>query len=69
MGEELPGVTVPSVLKAHRPSPAKVVIIEQALRILKDVMPAVDDETISRIGNRLNNDSLFAKAVRSAKSE
>jgi hypothetical protein len=58
-----------SILEAHRPPTAKAQLIEQVLRVLTDVLPSIDDETLKRIRNRLNNDSLFAKAIRSAKSE
>ena len=67
--EKLERDKVPSTLEALKPPAAKAQVIEQALRVLKDVLPTVDDETLARIRNRLTNDSLFAKAVRSAKSE
>lgn len=56
-------------LEAVRPPTSKAQIIEQALRILKDVIPTVDDEAVKRMRHRLDNDRIFAKAVRSAKAE
>ena len=58
-----------SALETHKPPTAKAQVIDQALRVLKEVVPTIDDEMVRRMSNRLNNDSLFAKAVRSAKSE
>jgi hypothetical protein len=58
-----------ATLQAHRPPAAKNQIIDQALIALKEVMPAADDDLVRRLRNRLNNDSLFAKAVRRAAVE
>ncbi len=60
---------VSPTLEAHRPLPAKDQIIDRASVVLKDMMPDIDDDTLRRIKNRLNNDRVFAKAVRLAKSE
>jgi hypothetical protein len=56
-------------LEANKPPAAKDNIIAQALRVLKEAAPSFDDESLQRVKNRLNNDSQFAKAIRSAKSE
>jgi len=58
-----------STLEAHRPAPAKTQVVAQVLRVLKEVVPAIDEHTLTRIKHRLGNDSLLAKAVRSAKAE
>jgi hypothetical protein len=67
--ERLERDKVASTLEAHRPPPAKTQVIDQMLRVLKEVVPTTDEDTLTRIKNRLGNDSLFAKAVRSAKAE
>jgi len=67
--EQLDRDKVTSTLEAHKPPTAKEQVIEQALRILKEVASTIDEDTLGRLRNRLNNDSVFAKAVRSAKSE
>jgi hypothetical protein len=60
---------IQSILEANKPPAAKDNIIAQALRVLKEAAPSFDDESLQRVKNRLNNDSQFAKAIRSAKSE
>lgn len=67
--ERLERDKVASTLEAHRPPPAKTQVIDQMLRVLKEVVPTVDEEMLARIKNRLGNDALFAKAVRSVKAE
>jgi hypothetical protein len=58
-----------SVLEANRPPEAKAQAIDQAIRVLREVLPVISEETVSRIRNRLNNDPLFARALRAARLE
>ncbi|NLE60179.1 MAG: hypothetical protein GX616_17655 [Planctomycetes bacterium] len=67
--EEIDRAELPRVLEAHRPPAAKTRIIEQVLRVAKDVLPGIEEDALRRLCSRLENDSLFSKAVRSAKSE
>lgn len=67
--EQLDRQNVLEVLEAHKPPSAKSQVIEQVLRIVSDVAEKLDEQTLNRIGNRLGNDKLFAKAIRSAKLE
>ena len=67
--EKLDRDQIGPVLEAHKPPSAKSQVIDNAIRVLKDVMPPIDDATLQRFRNRLSNDSLLAKAVRSAKFE
>jgi hypothetical protein len=67
--ERLERDKVSSTLEVYRPTPAKIQVIEQVLRVLREVLATIDKDTLTRIKNRLGNDSLFAKAVRSAKAE
>lgn len=67
--EQLDRDRVASVLEKHRPPPAKSRVIEQTLRVLRNVIPSIDDATLVRIKNRLGNDQLFSKAIQSVKHE
>lgn len=58
-----------TILRENKPPPAKDQMIHRMLQVLKEVVPAIDDNALTRIKNRLGNDSLFAKAVRNAKVE
>ena len=48
---------------------AKDVAIEQALRVIHDVLPDMDDSLLNLLKNRLANDALFSDAIRKAKTE
>ncbi len=56
-------------LEAYRPPSAKDQIVLQTIRVLRDVLPSVDDELLQKFQNRLSNDALFSKAIRMAKAE
>lgn len=67
--ENLQREQILSTLEAHKPPEAKAAIIHNALRVLRGVLPQIDDETLRRLRTRLENDPLFATAIRDAKSE
>jgi len=67
--DELDRDTVLSTIEACKPPSAKDQAVEHALSVLREVVPHIDDESLQKFRNRLSNDSLFAKALRIAKSE
>ena len=56
-------------LKKYKPPTAKEQTVEQVKRVLSELIPDIDLNIVERIGNRLANDQLFSRAIRSAKSE
>ena len=56
-------------LEKHKPQSARERIIEQAAKVVKDVIPEVTDDQLRKIRNRLNNNPLFCQALKSAKTE
>ena len=67
--DELDRDKILATLEACKPPSAKDQAVEHTLRVLREVMPRIDDESLQKFRNRLSNDSLFAKALRIAKSE
>lgn len=67
--DELDRDTILTTLEACKPPSAKDQAVEHALSVLREVVPHIDDESLQKFRNRLSNDSLFAKALRIAKSE
>lgn len=58
-----------TALQAHKPPSAKDQVVLQTIRVLRNVMPNIEDELLQKFRNRLSNDSLFSKAIRVAKTE
>jgi hypothetical protein len=67
--EQLPGNDISETLSKYKPPTAKEQIVEQVKRVLCEIVSDMDKGTLTKIGNRLFNDALFSKAIRSAKSE
>lgn len=53
-------------IEQYKPDPARVRIIEHALRVVQDVV-AIDDGTADQIRSRLDNDKRFSEAVKAAR--
>jgi hypothetical protein len=56
-------------IEQHKPPTAKEATIEHTLRVIKELIPGIEDTILQKIHNRLQNDQAFGKAVRSAKLE
>lgn len=56
-------------LEKHKPPTAKERVIERAAEIFSEIAPEVTVDQLKKISNRLNNDQIFAKAMKSAKAE
>ena len=67
--KRIPKEDISSALEKHKPPTAKARAVDRAMGVLHEILPTIDDDTLSRISNRLLNDSQFAKAVGGAKSE
>ncbi|KAF0118184.1 MAG: hypothetical protein FD151_2221 [bacterium] len=71
-GVELEGIPknqIYRVLSEHRPLKAKEQAVEHVLRLIREADIGISEDNLLRIGNRLNNDELFTKAIKSAKYE
>lgn len=67
--DELDRDKVLEALQAWKPPSAKDQAVDHTLRVLREVMPRIDDESLQKFRNRLSNDSLYAKTLRIGKSE
>ncbi|NLE61801.1 MAG: hypothetical protein GX616_25885 [Planctomycetes bacterium] len=67
--DELPKEALLRSLETSKPPTAKESAIQETVRVIKEVVPDLADDLLTRIQNRLSNDQLFAKALRSAKTE
>lgn len=56
-------------LEKHKPPTAKERVIERAAEVFKELVPDATDDQLEKVSNRLNNDRIFAKAMKSAKTE
>ena len=64
--QDLPPDQLEAAIQKHKPPTPKRLAIQQAERIISEVMPGITGEQLRRVRNRLDNDPLFAKALRSA---
>lgn len=67
--ELIPKDDIHDELNKYKPLTAKQQTVAQVKRVLSEVIPNIDQDTLQRVVNRLTNDELFSKAIRSAKSE
>jgi hypothetical protein len=65
----LPKAELRDALQKHKPPAAKDRVIERALEVVGEVIDGVATDDLKRISARLSNDQLFAKALKSAKTE
>lgn len=55
-------------LEKHKPVTVKERVITRVAEIVKEVVPDVTEDQIKKLSNRLNNDRIFANALKSAKT-
>ena len=56
-------------LEKHKPPTARERVIERATEVFREVVPEVTDDQLKRVCSRLNNDQIFAKAMKSRETE
>jgi hypothetical protein len=67
--ETVPKDDLLPILSSCKPKSSKEIAVEQVLRVVREVLPTMDDANLGRLGKRLENDPLFSEAIRKAKTE
>jgi len=67
--EGIPKNQINRVLSEHKPLKAREQAVTHVLRVIREADIGLSEDNLLRISNRLNNDELFTKAIKSAKYE